>query len=165
MDRTLQHFEERLTKDTFTKDEVAKLLHNEAGFTAQQTRKEFDGFVSREDYDSINSQLSSVKSELAPYKEADFDKLATTEFSKLNGDTERFGDFKTLAGLTGTEDAEAVLAKATELKESGKYDFMFTKVDSGAAQEKHNIHNSPKQPTSGPITPKIGGYGLFKRKK
>ncbi len=164
MDRNINHFEDRLEKDTYSKDEVAKLLHNEADFTATKTKKEFDGMVSKDDYDALNTELTSVKEALAPYKEADFDKLASSEFEKLNGAPDRIGDFKTLANLKGDEDAETIAVKATELKKSGKYDFMFTNIDSGGIKTTTPHTLEQKKPIKGSIVPKVGSWNLFKKK-
>lgn len=161
-ERDLQHFAGRLEKDSYSKEDVAKLLHSEAQFTAQKTRGEFADYVSRSEYDTITSANATLKAELAPYKEAEWNGHVSSAFADLNGNSERTADFIKLSGLSVGSTPEEIKAKAVELKESGNYEFLFKSVDSGSAAA--NPATPVSAPAGGMIVPKTGlAQRLFKK--
>ncbi len=163
MERNIEHFEQRLDKETYSNEEVAKMLHNEATFTASKTKKEFEGYVSAEDFQGATDKVNDLQTKLNPYVEAEHNQVVDKAFATLNGNADRVGDFKSIGGITPEMDNDAIVAKATELKESGKYDFMFNKVNSGG----NKLPDAPSKPitkVNGAITPSTG-LNWFKKKK
>lgn len=163
-ERNVDYFETRLPegKDTFTREEVAKLQHSEAQFTERQVRKSFEGFVSQDEFNDLQTKYNGLNEELAPYKQAEFNKTIATTLSKFNGNTERVEDFVKLSGISMDTPMEEIELKATELKESGKYNDLFPSNGSGGVRI--NQHGSEKPTIKGDITPKTGILDkLFKK--
>lgn len=165
MDRTKEHFVERLEKDEYTKEEVAGLLHSEAEFTARSATK---NTVSREDYDNLQSELNSTNEKLNPYLEQDFNNKVSGAFTKLNGDSERVNDLVKLSGINRDMDDETINNTVIELKQSGKYDFLFKTEGSGGI-----THQEPEKPKKEKLstgnfqTPSGAGrfFDMFKKNK
>ncbi len=154
MERDLKHFEGRLEKDDYSKEEVAKLLHSEAEFSTRSTKKEFEGFVSQETHNELQTQINTLTEELTPYREAKFNDAISGAMTKFNGDNSRVDDFKKLGGFTGSETQEELEAKAMEMKESKKYSFLFPNNGSGGAGATQ--HQEQIKKANGAITPKTG---------
>lgn len=155
-ERNLEHFEGRLDKETYSKADVARLLHSEAQFTAQKTRGEFSEHVSRAEFENLNSQLESAKGELAPFKEAEFKQTVGNSFAELNGNQERLDDVIKLAGIKQGTKPEEIKAAVVSIKESGKYDFLFNQANSGAPKPEVKVQNIAGTSVKADLVPKAG---------
>lgn len=157
--------ETRLEKDTYSKDEVAKLLQSEKEFT---TRTATRGFVPESEFNTLQEQHNALEAEYAPIREekanAEFGETVSSTFSGLNGDVERQEDLIKLSGINKDMSQEEITTSITTLKDSGKYNFLFKEtVDSGANTTEH-IPMSKPVVKNGIVTPKTGLMDkLFKK--
>ena len=158
MNRDMKHFEDRLEKDTFSKDEVAKLLHNEANFTEDLVKKNY-----KTEIEEVKTKLTETEGKLNGFLEKENNENLSSAFNKLNGNKSRLDDFKKLTGLTGAEAPEEIETKIVELKESGDYNFMFKKTDSQGPKPGEHV-KTKVEPKKGLITPQFG-INLFKKNK
>ena len=164
IERTVEHFGERLEKDSYSKDEVSKMLHSEAQFTERQTKKGFDGFVPQDKFNEVQTSLNETKEALAPFQKSEWDKGLNSEFSKMNGLKDRLDDFKSIAKFDGSEDSETINKKVIEMKESKKYDFLFSNSNSKGNGFQEHGSGTPNGTIKGSITPKVGSFNFFKKK-
>lgn len=165
MERNIEHFESRLPegKDTFTRDEVAKLQHSEAQFTERQIKKSYEGYIPQDEYNSLQEKYNAKKEALAPYLEKDFNNNVGASLKKFNGSSERVDDFVKLAGIDMNTPMDEIEKKAQELKESGKYNDIFPTHNSNGATNIQHGTTAPKRIESS-ITPKTGLLDkLFKK--
>ena len=90
MNRDMKHFEDRLEKDTFSKDEVAKLLHNEANFTEDLVKKNY-----KTEIEEVNTKLTETEGKLNGFLEKENRwKSYHSAFNKLNGNKSEIGWFQ-----------------------------------------------------------------------
>lgn len=153
--RNLEYFAGRLPegKETFTRDEVAGLVHSEAQFTERTLG---ETMVAKADFEALQTERDTATAELATFKNAEFTAGVGTEFAKLNGDVSRTDDLIKLGGITNDMTSEAVIEKIAEIKEGGKYNFLFTEHDpSGAITNGQPAPEAPKK-VSGGIIPQSG---------
>lgn len=161
MERDINHFISRLDKESYNKEDVAKLLHNEAQFTEQKIKKDFDGYMPQESLNELQTKFNEVETQLNTYKQKEFNDNVSVALAGVNGISERSNDFITLAGLKGTESQEEITNKAIEFKESKKYDFLFSNNESGAVRVEHST--KPLGINNMEIAPKAGFLNkLFK---
>lgn len=162
--KTKAEFEQHLEKDEYSKSEVARMLNREADFTA---KKATENMVTAEEFNSVNEELTMVRDELSPYKEKEFNDMVSSEFNKLNGDVSRTDDLIKITGINKDMTVEEVNENIASLKETGKYDFMFTNKSSGGAGHQEENKNFDKKTVIKDFTPKSsGGFlnNLFKKK-
>ena len=164
IERTTEHFQDRLEKDSYSKEEVSKLLHSESQFTERLTKKSFDGFVSQDKFNEVQTSLNETKEALAPFQEKEWDKGLNSEFSKMNGNKDRIADFKSLANFDGSEDTQTINKRVIEMKDSKKYDFLFTQTNSKGNGFQEHGSGTPNGTIKGSITPKVGSFNFFKKK-
>lgn len=155
MDRKLEDFLGRLDKDTYTKDDVAKLLHNEADFTESKVKKEYKDYVPKTELETLLTKTTEYEGKLKTYQEKEFNDRVSIAFRDVNGDKERRDDFIRLAGIDMGMDAEAIKTKAIELKETKKYDFLFKAGNSGGAQGQLHEKDKTGKAIINNFTPKI----------
>ncbi len=98
------------------------------------TQEEVNELISKR-VNKNNEEIETLKKTLTTYKEQDHEKVLSKGFDKLNGSKKRFGDFAKLVDIDSDASVEDVVAKATEMKQSGKYDFLFNKGNSGAVKD------------------------------
>lgn len=163
MDIKKEHFVERLEKDSYSKEEVAGLLHSEAEF---RTRTATKGMVGREEFDSVSNELSTAKEALGTYQEKEFNGIVSQEFTKLNGDASRQADLVKLAGLNKDMSSEEVAESIASFKEQGNYEFLFKTTSSGIKTGEHT--KEIKKSSYGEFQVPSGAdkfLNMFKKKK
>ncbi len=168
-ERNIKYFEDRLgsEKESYTPQEVAKLLHSEAEYTERTTKKGFEGYVPQEQYNDLQTKTNALETEIKPYREAEFNTTISTAFAKFNGNVERLDDLKKLGGFKGGESPEDVEKTITGLKDTGNYAFLFTENNSGGVnQPQPGKGKGDKAIVKGDITPKVGGFldNIFTKK-
>lgn len=112
--KKMAHFNEKLVKESYTKDEVAAMLLNEAQFTHQKTTKSLlDTTVSKDDYNKIKEEFENSKDFIGKGKAV----RAQEIIKKLLTDS-KYKDLKTLndtlARKYGEDNIEATVLKTDE---------------------------------------------------
>lgn len=131
MDKTIESYLDRLDKETYTKEEVAKLNKAEAEFTQRNLSKDI---VSKADYDALNEKYEASNKSLAVFEDEKFEDRLSTSFNKFNGDSDRTNDLVKLTGINKDMTDEEIDTTITSLKENAKYEFLFKQGDSGAVK-------------------------------
>lgn len=164
MDRNIEHFNERLDKETYTKDEVAGLLHNESQFTARISTK---NMVSRDDFDSLQSQFNEASESLGKYQDNEFKAKIADEFKTLNGNVDRVDDLVKLTGINKDMSAEDITNSITSFKDKEEYGFLFNSSNSGGITKTPEVLDTPKNTNIRDFAPsQNGGFlnNIFKNK-
>lgn len=142
-------YDQTITKDTYTKDEVKALAVKASEYAERNAKK---GMVAETEYIKANG-------ELAAYKAKEFDENVSTSFKKLHGDKSRLEDVKKLSNVAVEDTPEQISEKITALKATGKYDFLFKKGNSGGVKE-----TPPKvQKVSKNVFSSQAGAGIFSK--
>ena len=111
MTRDKQHFFQRLTKETYTKEEIAELLHNEANFTTEKVSKD-----NKKKNQIFKDELKELKTKLEAYDLEKKDNNLLQKFKDMGGNTDKFETFKKLHGDKEEIDFDEAFKELPSLK-------------------------------------------------